>query len=268
MHSSSRCDRAEPRRLHVQPARRDGERVDVGQRVDRRVEAQPLLGAAQRLAGLALEPRVLDHRIRERRSRSRGRSPGRRASRRRCRGSRPSGRARARGRWRPARAIIAASHAGLGVELELERRVGRDPAVDVAAGRDDEAHRPGLAPDRPARARARPGAGRGRARRSRTPTGGSRARRASRARGVQRLEAVEPRARSARSVRTPASGKAGREVVVVVGRVGDVLAAALVPAAVQDHGGRHAREARRDVDGPALDRRSRRRSAPRSASAS
>ena len=38
-----------------------GRPFEVGERVDGRVEAQPVLGAGERLAAAVLEPRVLDH---------------------------------------------------------------------------------------------------------------------------------------------------------------------------------------------------------------
>ena len=65
MHSKRRDERPEARRLDVEVPDRDRQRVDVGERVDRRVEREPVRSPRERLEHVGLERRVLDHGVRE-----------------------------------------------------------------------------------------------------------------------------------------------------------------------------------------------------------
>src|SRR5207253_133288 len=55
----------EARRLDVQPARLERQSLEIRQRVDRRVEGEPVVGV-ERLAAAVREPGVLEHRLRKR----------------------------------------------------------------------------------------------------------------------------------------------------------------------------------------------------------
>ena len=137
----------------------------------------------------------------------------------------------------------------LRVELQLELGRGLEPGESVAAGRDDEAHRPMLAPERVAEAEAvlpqreverrtleRPAPVVGGCVHPRLP--------------LEETEAFERRRERAESglARWVELG----EPVVVLGRVGHVLPTPLRTAAAQHDRCGHTRELRRHVDRPSL----------------
>ena len=114
--------------------------------MDRGVEAEPLLGAAQRLAAAVLEPRILDHDVRKRRDhRAVELGVGHEVDRSTPVVGLQVEHAHAIGGGEPRHqcAVPVLVH----VELELELRVEREVRLDLGARRDDEAHRPVRAPD-------------------------------------------------------------------------------------------------------------------------
>ena len=104
-------------------------------------------------------------------------------------------------------------------------RRSAEPRERVAARRDDEPHRPVLAPERGAEAERRSAAARGRAPRSRTPSAGSR-RDAAIFGSPAKSGSPSSDAENAPRVVAPGAVELG-EPVVVLGRVRHVLAAAL-----------------------------------------
>ena len=226
MHSSSL--RSVPKRDGLMLSQRgsSGRLADVGPRVDRRVEAQPLLGPGERLAAAVLEPRVLDHDVRERTRRRCGRARGRARDRRTCRGSTPSGRATRTRSVAASRSISARSQSFVDVELELERPgsargTARSPRASTRRSAPGRYGRPSDVGERA----PRPAAARGRARRSRTPSAGSRVDASICGSAGQSVELVQPDA-STRRASTCRRASRRREVVVVGRGVGDVLAVA------------------------------------------
>ena len=111
---------------------------EVGERVDGRVEAQPVLGAGERLEAAVLEPRVLDHDVGQLLGdRAVELGIGREVDARAAVVRLQVDDADAVERAQPPQEV--AIPVRLGVELELELRRDREPALRVGAGGDDEA---------------------------------------------------------------------------------------------------------------------------------
>ena len=136
----------EARRLDVQPARLDLERQHVLDRVDRRVEAQAVGGGFEDRPRLVGEGRILDHRVREALDDVAvqprvGRLVDDRAAviALEVGDADPTG-----GRELVDQRARPRAHR---VDLELQRRLNGEEAIDVLTRRDDEADRAILAPD-------------------------------------------------------------------------------------------------------------------------
>ncbi len=176
-----------------------------------------------------------------------GRAPGRRGCRRSCLRTSPSGRPRRPRRARPGAAISSSSQVGVGSSLKRSSgAISRRRHNGLAAS----AARPGATRRRSAPARSRapapraasspPGAARGRARPTRRPSCGS-ARNSRRSVGCGKRSSVRRCSANEASVQLPDERRdsAGAlQRLLVLGRVGDVLAEALLAAATQpDDGG-------------------------------
>ena len=252
-------ERPEARRLDVHVARRERQPVDVGERVDGRVEREPVEVAGEGLENVGGERGILDHGVRE----AVGDQPveggiGSDVDRRADVVRLEVGDAHPAGRGERVHVRLVPL-AGDRVDLELE--VGRDlePAADVLARRDDEAQRRRLAPDDLAERAARLAQREIEQRALEGPAPVVARSRHARLRreqlaAVQHLRRARDRVRAAEAER----GRLGEEVVIRR-RVADVLAAALVPAAAHDDRRRDALEVarhrlRRPLVGDVVDR--------------
>ena len=238
-------DRAEPRRLDVEPAGVDRQSADVHNRVDRCVEAEPRLLPLQRNSALTVEGGVLQHHI--------GKELDGSAIQHRIRHDVDS-------RARVVRLEVEDAHATrrsealhegpvpavLRIELQLKPGVVLQPGEGIAARRDDEPERAVFAPDgcterkvvlaqRQVERRALEG-----------PAPVIRERPHLRLR-LEQAQVVQLR-RELPERRAPRRSEVGKPVVIL-SRVRHVFATALLAFTAEHDSGGDARELSRDVNG-------------------